>query len=490
MSSPSSSPLRHGDHDGGSDDQDAIDSSFSEPRTSEDYVADQALLHGYAASATRLSAPPPFQSEVLDSTDERRTKLKIAAATYSFFLIGFVPSAIGVIIPHLEEHYSLGDTAVSLIFLCPPIGYIVAAYTNSLIHVNYGQRAIALAASLSAIIFTFFASLHPPYFIFLMLAVLYYYGAGLLDGSWSAWAGGMKNANTVQGILHSGLSIGASLGPVLAGTMIEVGKNPWYSWYYVLTPLAVAEAVVLLWAFWHDDGATYMSENHHHRLNESECMGTNRWAPFKHVVTWICGAYFLTYVGSEAAIAGWIVTFMRRVRQADPYLASLCTSFFWIGITLGRLTLGYITDRIGVRFATALYIGCAIILQAVFAFLPNAVASSVMILIIGYFFGPLFPSGLVILTQSLDRSLHVRAVAIAITFGQIGGALIPSGLGALSELIGMEIFQAVIFAWLLVTLVLWLCFPQPPKRPSDEIRRGEGVSDESTPFAVETHRSP
>jgi len=143
-------------------------------------------------------------------------------------------------------------------------------------------------------------------------------------------------------------------------------------------------------------------------------------------------------------------------------------------MTIGRLTPGYLTDRIGVRVATALYISCAILLQVIFTFTPDPVASAIMVILIGYCFRPLFPSGLVMLTQSLDKSLHVRAVAIAITFGQFGAALIPSGLGALSELVGMKVFQAVIFGWLIVTLGLWLSFPKGPVQDAgSKLGRGQ-----------------
>jgi fucose permease len=163
-----------------------------------------------------------------------------------------------------------------------------------------------------------------------------------------------------------------------------------------------------------------------------------------------------------AAISGWIVTFMARIRHTSPYFSSLCSSFFWIGMTVGRLTLGYITDRVGVRVATLMYIIVALALQAIFAFVPNATVSAVMICMIGYFFGPMFPSGVVMLVRTLDRKLHVRAVAFVVSLGQVGGALIPFGLGALAERVGMQVFQIVIFGWLLVTLALWLTFPKLP----------------------------
>jgi fucose permease len=163
---------------------------------------------------------------------------------------------------------------------------------------------------------------------------------------------------------------------------------------------------------------------------------------------------------------------MRRARHAEPYLASLSSSFFWISMTIGRLTLGPVADRFGARVATALLIVLALLLQIIFALVPDPIASAVIISIIGYCFGPLFPSGLVMLTRLLPSHLHVGATAFTVFVGTIGAAVIPFAVGALSERMGIQVFQVVIFAWLLITLGLWLSFPRIVVEPSEESETG------------------
>jgi fucose permease len=64
------------------------------------------------------------------------------------------------------------------------------------------------------------------------------FGTGLLDASWCAWAGGMgERANTVSGMLHGSFSVGAAVGPSLAGTLIGTTNRPWWDWYYLLVSL-------------------------------------------------------------------------------------------------------------------------------------------------------------------------------------------------------------------------------------------------------------
>ncbi|KAI0854279.1 hypothetical protein F5Y00DRAFT_267500 [Daldinia vernicosa] len=63
-------------------------------------------------------------------------------------------------VPQFEDYYGLTDLRVSFVFLVWPVGYVVAAYLNSVIHIWFGQRGIAAIGPLFHIIFTAAASLH------------------------------------------------------------------------------------------------------------------------------------------------------------------------------------------------------------------------------------------------------------------------------------------------------------------------------------------
>lgn len=111
----------------------------------------------------------------------------------------------------------------------------MAAYLNSFVHLQLGQRGIAVIGPTCQLVYAVGWSLHPPFPVLLAFSVIGGFGTGLLDGSWCAWSGGLEtNANTIQGFLHGSYSLGASLGPFLAGTMISVGEKPWFHWYYVV----------------------------------------------------------------------------------------------------------------------------------------------------------------------------------------------------------------------------------------------------------------
>lgn len=152
----------------------------------------------------------------------------------SFTVLGTMVSTLGVMVPQFESHYALSDLQVSSVFLVWPVGYVGAAWLNGVVHLRFGQRGIAALGPFFHIVFAAAAALHPPFPLLLVALAVGSLGTGILDGSFCAWAGGVENANVVQGFLHGSYSAGAALGPFLAGTMLEASHLAWYTWYYVL----------------------------------------------------------------------------------------------------------------------------------------------------------------------------------------------------------------------------------------------------------------
>lgn len=404
-------------------------------------------------------------------------------------------STPGVVLPHLEAHYHLTDVRASLIFLIAPWGYLLGSYLNDPIHRRLGQRGIAAIAPVCQALFAATAaSFHDPqrggFEVFLVATVLGNFGAGLLDGSWCAWAGGLGGGarrNAVQGLLHGSFSVGAGLGPFLAGTLFSVYGAPWWSWYYVLLGAVILQAVVLLWVFRFEDGARYR-EALAAPKQPVQVDGASEAPPLaghagggalRYAVTWICAAYFLVYVGTEAAISGWVVTFMLRARHASTYVASLSSTGFWIGMAVGRLLLGLVTDRVGVRIAATVYVVIAIAAQAVVAAVDVAAVSIAAVVVVGFFLGPLFPSGVVVLARLLPKDLHVGAVSFVASVGQLGAAFGPFAMGAMVQLLGIRTFQVFILALLVVALLIWLMFPRLPHVETD--REGSGSAETTQP---------
>jgi fucose permease len=120
--------------------------------------------------------------------------------------------------------------------------------------------------------------------------------------------------------------------------------------------------------------------------------------------------------------------------------------------------LGFGTERYGERSSVTAYLAITFALQIVFRIVNSVATSVVAVTFLGLFLGPLFPSGVVMVTRLLPKYLHVSALAIAAAIGQTGGAFSSFAVGALTQRWGVQIFQAVIVGHLLLVLSSWLSF--------------------------------
>jgi fucose permease len=155
---------------------------------------------------------------------------------------------------------------------------------------------------------------------------------------------------------------------------------------------------------------------------------------------------------------------MIRVREAAPFDAGMTSVGFWLGLTLGRATLGFVTPRIGVKIAVCGYLSLTMALQLIFWLVPQFYVSAVAVALQGYFLGPLFPAIVVVATALLPRHLHVSTIGFIAAFGGSGAAVLPFAVGALAQAKGVQVLQPIILAFLAVLLGLWLCLPRLGKK--------------------------
>ncbi len=154
---------------------------------------------------------------------------------------------------------------------------------------------------------------------------------------------------------------------------------------------------------------------------------------------------------------------MLRVRHARPFPSGMTATGFWLGITMGRVLLGFVTPKIGEGLAIVIYIGIAIALQVIFWLVPQFIVSAVAIALVGFFLGPLFPSGVVAATKLLPSELHVAAIGFSAAFGGGGAAVLPFAVGAIAQARGVQTLQPIVLALLVILLGIWLCLPKIPK---------------------------
>ncbi|KAJ5722743.1 hypothetical protein N7488_000778 [Penicillium malachiteum] len=400
----------------------------------------------------------------LEKWNSSRLNIYRSLATFwSFLVMGANDAAYGALIPYLESYYQLSYTVVSLVFLSPLVGYTLAAFLNQRIHLALGRRGPALIGPICHLIAYIVNCVHPPYPVLVVSFISAGFGNGVQDAAWNAWIGNMANANEVLGVLHGLYGVGAVISPLVATSLITKANVEWYYFYYMMVGCAFIELAVLGSCFWTSTGAAFRAAN----ASSQDKKGGLRnalWHRPSARVTWLCSLFLLGYVGVEVALGGWIVEFMLNVRHGAPFASGMTETGFWLGITVGRLLLGFLTPRLGEKLAIAGYILCSIACGLILWLVPDFYASAVAVSFQGFFLGPLFPGAVVMVTKLLPQHLHVISIGFAAAFGGSGAAILPFAVGALAQAKGVSVLQPFIIALSGAIFLAWMGLPRTVKQ--------------------------
>ncbi|KAL2205719.1 putative MFS transporter [Sarocladium strictum] len=408
--------------------------------------------------------PEPRAERAQRWNESKLTMYKVFSSCFCFFVTGANDAAYGPLIPYLMRYYSISHTIVSLVFLSPFIGYVASALLNNHLHLKFGQRGIAILCSSAHLTAYTIIACHPPYPVLIFAFILAGFGNGTADAAWNAWVGNFARSSEVLGFLHACYGVGGVVAPLVASAMIAKVGLPWFNYYYFMIGIAVVEGLMMISAFWKSTGATYRQQ---YRINELE-KETALWDALTRLptarVAWTCAVFLLGYVGIEVALGGWIVLFMIDVRDGDEFSSGMSAMGFWLGITVGRVVLGFVTARVGIKLATSVYIAATTALQLVLWLVPQFYVSAIAVAFQGFFLGPLFPSVVLFASKILPRHQHVVVIGFASAFGGCGAAILPFVTGLLANAKGVQVLQPIILALLVTILAIWLCLPRLNKK--------------------------
>ncbi|KAI2241347.1 hypothetical protein LOZ13_002757 [Ophidiomyces ophidiicola] len=448
--------------------------------------ADQMESGNASLSSLRRNEEQPVPSTAAGISETwkypRINLWRFLASNYSFIILGMNDAAYGALIPYLESYYNVSYTVISLIFLSPLVGYVTSASINNMIHVKFGQRGVAMLSPGAHLIAYMIICLHPPFPVLVLAFIFAGFGNGLADAAWNAWVGGMANTNELLGILHAFYGLGATLAPTIATSLITKAHWKWFEFYYLVVGAAFLEMVFLTSAFWTASGAKYRAEHPpttnaefevpsestvklHRALNR--IFGNSQTIEaLKNKVTWICSIFISIYAGAEVGLGGWIVTFMINIRHGSAFASGMSATGFWLGLTVGRVILGFVTPRLfrSEKHAVVAYLLCAIALELLFWLVPQFYVSAVMVSFLGFFLGPLFPIAIVAATKLLPKHMHVSAIGFAAAIGSSGSTAFPFAVGAIAQEKGVQILQPFILAVLVACLGIWLFLPSLSKK--------------------------
>jgi fucose permease len=369
-------------------------------------------------------------------------------AYLAFVSLGLPDTVFGVAWPSLRAGFGIPASAMGAVLAAGMSGYFLSGLWAGGAVAKLGVGGVlALSSTLvAAALFAF--ALAPSWSVFFPFGVVMGLGSGAIDSGLNGYAARHLSVRHVNW-LHGCWGIGASIGPALMTFFIARGDG--YRWGYGVLG-AILGGMALLFAItrrrWDDPRPASPS---------AEAVGTAAAAPppsakpesaraaLRNGRVWLQVLVFFLYTGVESTVGQWCFSWLRDRRGLEIEAAGSWTSAYWASLTVGRLVLGSIVDRVGPdRMLRAGTVG-ALIGVTLFASTWGPLGSFGLLLL-GASLAPLFPTLMARTPARVGDSVAHHAVGFQVSAATLGSTLVPSLVGFLVARYGLSAVGGVIVA--------------------------------------------
>jgi FHS family glucose/mannose:H+ symporter-like MFS transporter len=365
---------------------------------------------------------------VILSADIQRRRLVIAGLV-GFLLLGVVAAVLGPALPEFRSRFHLSVSQGSLLLTVYSIGSVLGVLGSGWAsHLRRPRPAMVVGTAVLAAgaLGLAFAG---AWWLVLLSGSLLGVGFGILDFGVSVImaASFAESGPSVLTSLSAVFSVGAVIGPVVvAATPDDVRPT-----FLVVTGLSAILAV--LWT------RTPVHSPSPAAVPPSRQLATRLALGF--------GFLLALYVAMESGVAAWETTYLRSAAHFSDSSAARATSLFWVAITVGRLTGGWVARRVHV----GLLVSSSLVMVAV----SLVVAGLPGLGLVGYtaaglFLAPVFPAAFAWFSGTRPSSL---AMTLVFSSGVLGPAVVSPIIGAGTQQYGVMAIPYTLFVVALLDIM-------------------------------------
>lgn len=382
-------------------------------------------------------------------------RLRVALAFASFILIGANDGALGVLLPSIGGFYNVDKATVSLLFLFGSGGYMLSAFTSGLVVHRLGlRRALGLSMGLFLVGAALLA-LRLSFPVTLLGQGVLAFGIGTIDAGFNSYIAGLPQNTAKLNYLHAFYGAGALVGPIVASAFLAISLL-WSSVYALWALLSLLLGGSILLIFRHN-------EKSGDERQTAQASGGNVMAGALRLrIVWLAAIFLLFYVGSEVTLGNWSYSLLTESRGQAPLFAGWTVSGYWLGLTLGRLFLGRLSNRIGDRRLVQVCLA-GVVVGLLLIWLPPLEITTVLGLgLTGFSLGPIYPTTIAVISRIIPQRLLPSSIGFAAGTSAIGGAFLPWLAGNMAQGLGLwTLLPYVIVLSAVMLLVWWVLQAQP-----------------------------
>ena len=377
--------------------------------------------------------------------------LVLALIYISFVSLGLPDSLLGSAWPIMREELGAPLSAAGVITMIIAGGTIISSLFSDKLTRRLGTGLVtAISVGLTAFALLGF-SFAGEFWILCVLAVPYGLGAGAVDAALNNYAA-LNYSSRQMSWLHAFWGVGVTVSPAIMSYCLtrQLGWQIGYRSVSIIQILltAVLFASVPLW-----------KKRIEERCESGEGSDSAKSISIKDAFK-INGApliliAFFGYCALETTCGLWATSYLVDFRGIDAETAAKFASLFYIGITVGRIFNGFITDKMGDRKMIRMGI---IILSAgiILVALPvslNAV-SLIGLVVIGLGAAPIYPCIIHSTPDNFGKENSGALVGIQMASAYLGSTFMPPVFGLVAEYISIGLYPLYLAVFSVMMFVM------------------------------------
>lgn len=331
-----------------------------------------------------------------------------------FIALGILTASIGPILPDLASNTGSALEAAGAIFTAIFLGAFLAQIGAGTLTDKLGPRPVLivgmLIVSAGMLGVTFSRSLP----VMLASGLLAGLGHGAVDICVNVLVAKVFKDRSVAAVnlVNFFFGVGAVAGPAMASYTIK-------QWNTGIPVIWIGVGMVLL-------SIPFIALFLLSPINKPVKVTREAGRPFYlSPLLWIAGVILFIYVGAENSMGGWTATYMQKTTALSADKAALVVSGFWMALTTGRLVGAILGTRwtsnrlLFVSLAGAVLGGLLLAVST-----GGLTASIIAVLLVGFFFGPIYPTTFTI-SASLFSDSSGKAAGLIVALASLGGMALP-----------------------------------------------------------------
>jgi MFS family permease len=367
-------------------------------------------------------------------------------------MIGVAATVMGPAFPFMLKEFAIPLGVLGFLASAWNVGYLLTP-VGGIMSDRYGEPVVLVASFAATGAAVGLASGAPNYLA--LLGVFFVAGIGSAFGEVSMNSLVTKAYPNRSGFalnaLHLFFSMGAFIGPALAGLLI-VAYGSWRLPYLIACVVFVplVAAAVMLFRRTKSEVGVVISDAESSHMPEGKILE----ALMQGRALLLAGFF---YFGAELGANAWLPTFLMLERGFSVELASLSIGLFWASMAAGRLGLGSLTDKVGYR---KLIVTCAS-LSALSILIATLIGDRYLIIAFwcfsGFTFGPIMPT-ILAWGAALFPSRRGVATGAIYSIGFLGAVFSPWFLGTVGDLynLGISAFYLPFSAFMIALSAMML----------------------------------